>query len=112
MNAPVSQAASFAYGTALNALLEHGSGRNMLVGDSTVVFWAKAADPLAEAVVENLFLGALQAPDDAAVETRIRATIEAAAAGRWSDAPDLEPDTRFFILGLAPNSSRLARGGA
>ncbi len=39
-NAPVSQAAAFAYTTALNHLLHKDSGQRIQVGDASTVFWA------------------------------------------------------------------------
>ena len=55
-NAPVSERAAFGYATALNALLENGSGRRIQIGDATTVFWAEAAVGEAGAVAaEELF---------------------------------------------------------
>lgn len=44
-NAPVSEDAAFAYGTALNALLARGSGQSVRIGDATAVFWVKSRQP-------------------------------------------------------------------
>jgi len=43
-NAPVSQAAAFAYTTALNALLARDSAQRVQVGDASTVFWAQKSD--------------------------------------------------------------------
>ena len=43
-NAPVSQAAAFAYTTALNHLLLKGSRQRLQVGDASTVFWAQKTD--------------------------------------------------------------------
>lgn len=106
-NAPVSQSAAFAYGTALNVLLAKGSGRNLRIGDSTVVFWAETADAGAAQSVENMLFGALNPPDEAAETNTLRATLESIATGR-AVAPEFAPETRVFILGLAPNAARLS----
>lgn len=45
-NAPVSQAAAFAYTTALNALLARDSSQRVQVGDASTVFWAQKPDAL------------------------------------------------------------------
>ena len=42
-NAPVSEAAAFAYTTALNRFLERDSGHRVQIGDASTVFWADAS---------------------------------------------------------------------
>jgi len=107
-NAPVSQRAAFAYGTALNALLARDSRRHLRIGDSTVVFWAEAEDAEAAEVTELCMSGAFNPPaDDDAELHRLRTAIADVAAGRPA-APKLDPATQVYILGLAPNSARLA----
>lgn len=101
-NAPVSEEAAFAYGTALNALLAKGSGNAMRIGDDTVVFWAE--QPEAEDWVKALLSGT----DDAAAERELGARLRAVAEGRRRADADLDPEARLFVLGLAPNAARLA----
>ncbi|MBK0398488.1 type I-C CRISPR-associated protein Cas8c/Csd1 [Limibaculum sp. M0105] len=107
-NAPVSERAAYAYTTALNALLARDSGRNVRIGDATVVFWAETQNPKAAATIEDLLFGALQPEDDDAANLKIRAALEAVAKGQATDGPELDPQTRVYILGLAPNASRLS----
>jgi CRISPR-associated protein Csd1 len=118
-NAPVSEQAAFAYTTALNHLLRPGdhNRQRLQVGDATTVFWAEAASAAGEAAAEaaeDLF-GSLLAPpaEDALGEKatgRLRAILEKVAAGRPLQEidPALDPGTRCFVLGLAPNASRLS----
>lgn len=106
-NAPVSEAAAFAYGTALNALLAKGSGRNLRIGDATVVFWAEAAGGAQVTRIEDLLMGAL-APDEQAETNKLRALLQNVAAGRGTAPEGFAPETRIFILGLAPNAARLS----
>lgn len=109
-NAPVSEPAAFAYGTALNALLSRGSGQNLRIGDATVVFWIEAATPKATFAATALF-GAALAPepeDSNTAGNKLSAQLSAIAQGRWQDAPDYDPDTKVFVLGLAPNAARLS----
>lgn len=101
-NAPVSEMAAFEYGTALNALLAKGSGNSMRLGGDTVAFWAD--QPEAELTFEALLAGT----DSAAAELELRARIEAVAAGQMRADEVLNPEARLFVLGLAPNSARLA----
>ncbi len=105
-NAPVSEHAAFAYGAALNALLARDSGRNLRIGDTTVVFWAEVPEGGKAATIEELMMGAL-APDEKAETNRLKALLEDIAKGRATSA-DFAPQTRIFILGLAPNAARLS----
>lgn len=110
-NAPTSKGAAFRYGTTLNYLLTRG-GPNRLprpVGDATVVFWAEAGDGQADALFAN-WLGGDTADDDASETRKLREQMQAVARGkRISDVlPEIEPDTRFHVLGLSPNAARLS----
>lgn len=112
-SAPVSEAAAFAYTTALNYLLRRGehNRQRLQVGDATVVFWAEAADAQQASAAEDLFASLLSPPsDDASEAARVRAVLHRIATGRpVADlAPNLEPGTRMYVLGLAPNASRLS----
>lgn len=111
-NAPVSERAAFAYGTALNALLERKPAgaleRHLRVGDTTVVFWAEAPQAEAADWTEQCMGQALNPPDEASEAATLRAAIADVAAGRGGDDPRLDPDTRVFLLGLAPNAARLS----
>lgn len=107
-NAPVSEAAAFAYGTALNALLAKGSRNSLRVGDATVAFWAQGAG---EEEAEDLFAQLVSGPareDDAGAENRVRTHLAEVAAGRVPVGTGLDPATRVFVLGLAPNAARVA----
>ena len=112
-NAPVSERATFAYTTALNYLLrssEHNHQR-LQVGDTTLVFWAEAADAGQAEEAEDTLFALLNPPaDDASESARIRTVLDRIAKGRpVADlAPKLEPGTRMYVLGLAPNASRLS----
>lgn len=107
-NAPVSQRAAFAYGTALNALLARDSKRHLRIGDSTVVFWAEADNSDTASAIEFCMSGAFNPPaDDDAELARLRAAIMDVATGRPA-TPELDPATRVYMLGLAPNAARLS----
>lgn len=101
-NAPVSESAAFAYGAALNGLLEKGSRNNLRIGGDTVVFWADQVK--AEEVAGIAMMGA----DDSAIESELSDRLRALAKGKQRPDSDLDPETRLFVLGLAPNSARLA----
>ncbi len=112
-NAPVSVQAAFAYTTALNHLLRRGehNRQRLQVGDTTVVFWAEADDPRAAATAELTFACLLNPPpSDAQESQKVRTVLEAVAKGRplHEADPGLHDGTRMFVLGLAPNASRLS----
>lgn len=116
-NAPVSEAAAFAYTTALNRFLERDSGHRVQIGDASTVFWADASEMEAATEAEALFASFV---DDNGDEDRL--AEEKATTGRTGDKlarirqgtplaqvePRLAEGVRFHILGLAPNAARLS----
>lgn len=112
-NAPVSVHAAFAYTTVLNHLLLRDPLHRQCVqvADTSVVFWAQAKDRAAQDAAEDWFFSALDpVPNDVTEATKLKHVINAVAEGRAvSDLnPNLDPDTKMFVLGLAPNASRLS----
>ena len=59
-NAPVSEAAAFAYTTALNHFLERDSAQRIQIGDASTVFWADGFDAAAKEA-EGVFAALLGA---------------------------------------------------
>ena len=110
-NAPVSDYAAFAYGAALNALLERKGPkeleRHLRIGDTTVVFWVDTPEAEAAGQIEVLMGTAINPPDEAAERARLQAALADVAAGRPAD-PKLDPETTVYVLGLAPNAARLS----
>jgi CRISPR-associated protein Csd1 len=109
-NAPVSEAAAFAYTTALNKFLETGSRQRVQIGDASTVFWADASEaPLAEQA-EDLFAGMFAEFDEAGQAGMVGILLEKIRLGLplCDFAPDLGTGVRFFVLGLAPNAARLS----
>jgi CRISPR-associated protein Csd1 len=114
-NAPVSEQAAFAYTTVLNHLLRRDphNRQRLSVGDASVVFWAEAQDADQAQSNEDL-LAMLLNPDSKSDEgqeaEKIRHAMEVVAKGRPLAEldPKLDEGTRMFVLGLAPNASRLS----
>lgn len=102
-NAPVGRAAAFAYTTALNHLLAKNSRQRIQVGDASTVFWAEEPHEL-ETMLPNLFGEPPKDDPDRGIEA-VRALYRAAESGRFAVGGE---DTRFHVLGLAPNAARLA----
>lgn len=110
-NAPVSEMAAFAYTTALNYLLRRENNQCVSIGDTSTVFWAVAGDGQNAQQAESLFGFMLNMPaDDGAQAAQIKPVLDKISKGRplKEFAPNLDPETRFFVLGLAPNAARLS----
>ena len=106
-NAPISEEAEFAYTTALNHLLRRDSHNKFVVGSRTFLFWASSDSEAAKASEESLFAFFGHTGDNDDPNRRIelvRQTFMSIYNGMVSSAKD----DRFYILGLAPNSSRIA----
>lgn len=108
-NAPICEAAAFAYTTALNRFLERNSKHRIQIGDASTVFWADASNAEAVDAAESMFafLFAVDEDADAAkigdILARIRAGLPVAEF-----RPAFKPGVRFHVLGLAPNAARLS----
>lgn len=113
-NSPVSEQATFAYTTALNYLLrrEDSNQQRIKIGDAVTVFWAEAenVDDAEQAEsFASLFMKP-PAPTDDQETSSLSSTIQQIAKGRplHEIRPDLDPNTRFYILGLSPNAARIS----
>lgn len=112
-NAPISEAATFKYVTALNYLLRESphNRQKITIGDTTVVFWAKSEKADEARAAENIF-AAFISPEiaDQREAERIRNVLELVKQGKPFDdyKQHLNSMTRIYILGLAPNASRLS----
>lgn len=107
-NAPISEDAEFAYTTALNAMLQSGSRNKFAVGNRTFVFWASSKSEAAEQAEDSLFdlLGYTEEKQDdpnAQIE-QVRKVFTSIYSGTLKTSLD----DNFYILGLAPNSARIA----
>ena len=100
-NAPVSQAAAFAYTTALNALLARDSTQRVQVGDASTVFWAQKPDSLEHELAA--LLGGGDNPD--AHIQQVKALFDSVRGGGFSGA---RGENAFYVLGLSPNAARIS----
>ncbi|OSI09256.1 type I-C CRISPR-associated protein Cas8c/Csd1 [Neisseria zoodegmatis] len=109
-NAPVSEVSAFAYTTALNYLLRRENGHCLTIGDASTVFWAEAATPEQAEAAEGFFAAAMTPPDDEQENQKIFDVLAQVVKGRplREIDPNLDDQTRFYILGLAPNASRIS----
>lgn len=99
-NAPIGDSAAFAYTTALNRLLALPTNR-IQIGDASTVFWTERASP-----VEGFFGMVLDPRDRAGDDKELEIFLEAVRDGKLPSG--IDPDVRFFVLGLSPNAARLS----
>jgi CRISPR-associated protein Csd1 len=99
-NAPVGKSAEFAYTTALNTLLNSNS--RMLVGDAVTVSWSEKSSDLENQIAE-FFSEPPKDDPDRGVEA-VRSLFRSLESGAFQ----IQEDNRFYVLGLAPNSARIA----
>jgi CRISPR-associated protein Csd1 len=102
-NAPVGQAAAFAYTTALNHLLRRGSPQRIQIGDASTVFWADQASDL-ESLIPDIFGDPPRDIPDGNAQA-VQALFSAIRSGQYGAAGD---PNRFHILGLSPNAARIS----
>ncbi len=126
-NAPVSEAAAFAYTTTLNKFLGNGSNNRIQIGDASVVFWADGAEHdklhLAEQAFSSFFSNDQKdAPENEEYEQegkikdlveakeKIRPILQKIQSGESlrSFDPELANGVHFYVLGLSPNASRIS----
>jgi CRISPR-associated protein Csd1 len=104
-NAPIGKKAEFAYTTAMNHMLGKNSRNKFLLGNRTFIFWSSVNNDdtaaLEEATADLLSL-------ESFVETEkdpelVRKVFTSIYSGDIKASDD-----KFYILGLAPNSARIA----
>lgn len=102
-NAPVGKYAMFAYTTALNYLLSQRE-YVFILGDTTIIFWAEDG----EEMYQSLFRDSMEPTDDN--QEVLKGVFSNLQEGRSIDIEGIRinPEQRFYILGLAPNAARLS----
>lgn len=104
-NAPTSKYAAFAYTSALNHLLAERDcvGR---IGDTTVLFWASGGQRAYQSFsVASLF----GTPTTYAAYDLQKMTLDLCQGKPvLFEETQLDPQTKFYILGLSPNAARLS----
>lgn len=102
-NASIGEYAAFAYGAALNHLLDTKENKYR-IGDTTIVFWSETGLDQYAAVFGLMFNA-----DDASAEgtdQKLKAVFEKMSKGQAVGALDFK--TKFYILGLSPNAARIS----
>ncbi|MGY6277155.1 type I-C CRISPR-associated protein Cas8c/Csd1 [Methylomonas sp. MgM2] len=110
-NASVGAKSAFKYATALNHLLrkESDNKQRLKIGDAMTVFWAEANEN-AHAERAEAFMAEALSPTDQQETASLASVLQQIAQGipLKELRPDLDPATKFFILGLSPNAARLS----
>ncbi len=118
-NSPVSESRAFGYTTMLNWLLRGDSSQKMQIGDATVVFWAdspvKAYSVFFRDFANPEIKGEQGKSEEeravgARAEKEIGNVLLALSQHRKAvvDDEEIDPETNFYILGLAPNNARIS----
>lgn len=101
-NAPMCGAAADAYTKALNMLLGEGSRNRVQIGDASVVFWAEKKDVFEDVFSSFFTMAPKDDPDrDVLAVQNLYANIK-------ENRGVSDSQTRFFVLGLAPNAARIS----
>lgn len=103
-NAPVSEWAAFAYGSALNALLADQS-HTQIIGDTTIVYWSEHGISACQDFMMS-FLGNHAGLDDHTLDTIVTHMRDGLPVDL--EGVEISPDEPFYILGLAPNAGRIS----
>lgn len=104
-NAPVSERAAFAYGTALNHLLADKAHAKQM-GDTTVVYWSEHAIDACQDCFMSFLSDTVDGMDDVTLDSimeKMRNGLPASLEG-----VEISPDEPFYILGLSPNAARIS----
>lgn len=111
-NSNISEKVMRKYTEALNYLL--GSSRHkILLDDMTVVFWAMEASEKYEDRIMAMFYGQSEGMDAEETEGMLKTLLESGRKGKMTEErlqslDMIQSDVDFYMLGLKPNSSRLA----
>ncbi len=103
-NSPLNVKDAFKYTASLNYMLRRENNRQRIkVGDSTTVFWTERPSPI------ESFMGVVLDPQaDTGDAVQVESFLSAARKGNLPSNIEYDGDVKFYILGLAPNNSRLA----
>jgi CRISPR-associated protein Csd1 len=111
-NAPISEEANFAFTTALKQLLRRDSPNKFMLGNRTYLFWASSQSDASKQLENGIFsfLGNTYDNEDSEADDPNRkiSEIKDTFIKIYSGEYPTNSDDRFYILGLAPNSARIA----
>ncbi|KDR96751.1 CRISPR-associated protein, Csd1 family [Peptoclostridium litorale DSM 5388] len=117
-NSPIGKYSAFAYTAMLNHMLSSNK-QKIQVGDATTVFWAESPEEIYRDLAAELFnpfaeksakKGNSEYRRSEKTEVLVKDVISRAKAGmKIGDVDsDIDPKTKFYILGLSPNAARIS----
>lgn len=112
-NSNISEGAMKKYTEALNYLLSRDKHR-ILLDDMTVIFWAMNANEDCEQIIYNMLFGtASDVSYTEKTDEMLNSLLKEAKNGTltdkcFSEFSNISPEVEFYMVGLKPNSSRLA----
>lgn len=111
-NSGISETVMKKYTEALNYLLADKKHK-ILLDDVTVVFWAMDEGETCEEMIMAMLFGTSDKMNAEQTEYMLRALLKDGKKGkiteeRLKEADILRPDVDFYMIGLKPNSSRIA----
>lgn len=101
-NSPIGIREAEGFAKALNHMLRRDSPNKIQIGDATTVFWSEKETVFEKKYSFFFSMPSKDDPDKGLLE--MRAAIESIKSG----IPPSESSSRFYVLGLAPNSARIA----
>ncbi len=115
LNAPVGVYASFAYATTLNYMLKAPHHR-LVLGDSTIVFWAESADKGIQDFMSLMFDPTPLYEEEGKVRSDTRALIairdgfKNLTEGKpfYQSSQVFETTSKVVIVGISPNAARIS----
>ena len=102
-NAPIGKDSAFAYTTALNYLLNDNSTQRLQVGDASTIFWAERKSDF-ETAMTDIFGNPPEDHPDRCVNA-VKSLFKSVESGCLAIESE---KTRFYVLGLSPNASRIS----
>lgn len=105
-NAQTGQYAAFSYTTALNTLISDYNMVGKIGNNTSVLCWAENANP----EYQDIFHSFLFLNDETYSEIELKKMMLDVCAGKVVRLKDgvLDPNQRFYVLGITPNAARLS----
>jgi CRISPR-associated protein Csd1 len=112
INSNISYQVMMKYTEALNSLVKDKHHRT-IIDDVTVLYWAMTTNDVASELMSSLFFGESDTIDAEQTESVLSSLMEDVnegniTAGRLLAEEKIDPSVDFYIVGLKPNSSRIA----
>lgn len=102
LNSPISGQIAFNYTTAINKMLCFDSKQKVNIGSMTIVFWSEK-----DSKINDLFREMFEKSQEGVSETELKRFMNAVREGKKYEL-EVNGDSKFFILGMSPNASRIA----